>query len=353
MTSLRCPACGKTVEISGTKCPACRTKFATEFLSEWAKSEAATPAVPKSPAAGGSSPVIGRQLPSAGGRRSLAAGGEATKPARAAPEAAGGERSADLAAKLAPPPMPTNVTRRTSWLQVCGGIGLLLGGVACLISAFYDNSHDQKSRRVRLFEDLLGETGTELVGAAVLLGAAGWAIGTSRKTYTQASPATGNASRVTGCDLCGQESADVSPAFLSIYGGFEPFTAAFRCAACDRCIAGIRRLRRFALWQIAVLLPGMIVAPLLLLGGVIWLFKKAENENSGLNVPALVLIGSALGVFVVVWVMQRHLKQKTKQLLGPAVESRIQALTGIRKWGWPRRIGMARDVEVGMTVIEL
>jgi hypothetical protein len=346
MNSARCPACGTTVWFTDNTCPSCKAKVSLEFLVNLKKQAGGrpvggplTPAAEARPLSGGSGAgyvsSTGRVEPAVSGPVMVGTG------ARSIPPAANRDLGADA----------PEVTRRTSSLQVFFGLLLIAGSSLLFMQVPVDNSNDSKSRRLRALEAVLGETGTELLLGCVAVGAGAVLIATSRKKYRV--PGGLAAATTSGCRLCGQKSLDTAPAFITVYGGFQPFAGVFRCNACEECSHKAKRLRRFANLQIAMLLPGLIFAPIMLMFGAIVLFGMPADAKPGGGDFVLIGCGISVAMLVVLWLMQRHLRRKTAELLGPDLDEQVRTLAVIKKWGWPRRIGIARDVEVDKQIVDL
>jgi hypothetical protein len=331
---IRCPSCKTRVWVTdNAQCPSCRKSIPQSLLASAAQAQPPAPASGDAPRASAS-----------------AQPGPAAQPAVSLLTTTAIPRNSSKGSGTA----RRATARRTSWAMIAFGVFFMAMGVWSLKMSGEDNSHSsaRMSRRGRALENLLGETGTEVLMGIVFVGIGGLMISQCRREMVLGAPPSGAAASPGGCDLCGRQSPDAAEAFLSINGGFKPFPGAFSLRCCEACRAESRRiLHRFRLMMVFIF-PAI---PLVLISAIVLpidLFSKTELKPGAPRVLAI-LIGMTIAVVALLFYLRRAVGRRTARLLGPEHDATLRAIARVRRWGWPRRIAIRREIEAGMPVIPL
>jgi hypothetical protein len=329
---VRCPWCRMSVWVTeDQRCPSCRKPISASAIPA-----DATPAATKGPAPPPPAQAASRPQPAAAG----------------GPKAVGIPAAA-FAAKPAKSGLPT--ARRTSWGAIVLGLLLMLfgGWFLSLMGSEGDSDGVRMSRKARAMHELLGETGTELACGLLFLGFGVGLIATCRRDVVlAAAPATGNLPTATGaCDFCRKSSPDAAPAFLTVEGGSNKIPVAFRCRACDACCRASSRIASRMWLMLPLMLLGLPVVPLALFSVPLLLLRDRPLRPEG-GMIFTVLLASAVAIVGASVYLHWQIRRRSVRLLG-GMEPVVRSAAGVKKWGWPRRPVIRRELASELPVVNL
>ncbi|MBX9695410.1 MAG: hypothetical protein K2Z81_23700, partial [Cyanobacteria bacterium] len=260
------------------------------------------------------------------------------------------ENWAGSSSTFSDPATSRKVVYRTVWGYVIFGLLLILLGGTMLQLAGESSKTTRTSRRVRAMEELIGEKAMAVLSCLVIIGAGAYLIYASRVEVTQAAP-TSNATH--GCNLCGKTSTDSAEAYVTIGGGMDTFTGAFRCFACNECVRSAQWLWRASILQAFMFITGAIIVVPFVIVCIALIVGSAEERKPGSTTFLLFFFGVSAFILFLNVVLQYWVWKQTGQVLGGRLDNLIRQIAGIKRWGWPRRISLNRFVATNTPIIDV
>ncbi len=270
------------------------------------------------------------------------------------------------------PALPTRrVVRRTSWLGVIFGSFVVLLAVMLFFVQQKGGVSHSTSRRVHAIERAIGTEATTYLGQLVAITLGIWLIYASRLEMIEGEASPGAAHT---CDLCDKTSAEstegfvtvaggpelisnafrwLSPAFERKYGSKHRFPGAFQCRICDSCARASRSLFRAHILQAILMGSAVIAVPLASYTTILLFAAPNKNAKPGSEILIAVIWGIALFHAISIPLLLQYISRGTCRLLGPRLDPMIRRIVGIECWGWRRCVMLSRFVSPNAPMIDV